>query len=631
MKNDLFQKFGIFKKKPYLLEKNKTMDKSYIGKILYLSILFFLWIHSFAHAQDLQLAQEYFVQGKYDKAKDIYEKLAKNTQNWRSIHDGYLATLLTLKDLETAENFLKKQVKREEENLSYRVDYAFVLQRNNKAKEAAKEFDKVLEIAKKDRKKTLWAYESLEKYELYELAEKMLLEGRKYEKNKSLYAYELSQIYLRLGKKKQMIEELIVLYEADEAYAEEIKGALQDELRTEAEQEMLELYLLDFVQEKPNHKAANELLLWLYIQTKDFDKAFLQAKAIDKRFKKQGTQLFELGKIAFENKDYKASDKILSYFVEQYPTDNFFYIPARRYLIRAKEEVVKQEYPIDKEKVRIIIVAYQELINSQGEAKAVEAIKDMAFLYAFYVDDKDKAIMLLNKAMNVAMYDDKFVASCKIALGDIYVLKGEFGEASLLYYQAEKSQKDTPIAYEAKLKNAKLSYYKGEFEFAQSHLDILKNATTREISNDAINLSVFIQDNTGLDSSESAMREFAQIDLLMFQHKTEQALSDLDKMLKKYPSHSLTDDIYWAKATIFSKMGKIEKALEMYQLILKDYKFDMLSDDAHFETAKLYEEKLQDKAKAMAMYQEHLTQYPGSLYVAEARKRFRKLRGDKLN
>ncbi|MDX1904612.1 MAG: tetratricopeptide repeat protein [Thermonemataceae bacterium] len=607
------------------------MNKQYIGKILYLSFVLFLWIHSFAYSQDIQLAQEYFVQGKYDKAKDIYEKLAKNSQNWRSIHEGYLLTLLNLKDFETAENFLKKQIKRDEENLSYKVDYAFILQRNNKIKEAEREFGKVMGTAKKDKQKTLWVYESLEKYELYELAETMLLESRKQEKNKNIYAYELSQIYVKLGKKKQMIEELVLLYDADDSYAEEIMGILQDELRKEAEQEMLEQYLIDFVQEKPNHKAANELLLWLYIQTKDFNKAFLQAKAIDKRFKKEGAQLFELGKIAFENKDYTASDKILSYFVAQYSNDTFFYIPARRYMIRAKEEIIKNDYPIDKEKVKAIIDAYQELINSQGEAKAVEAIKDMASLYAFYVDDKDKAIMLLNKAMNIAMYDDKFVASCKIALGDIYVLKGEFGEASLLYYQAEKSQKDSPIAYEAKLKNAKLSYYKGEFEFAQSHLDILKNATTREISNDAINLSVFIQDNTGLDSTEAAMKDFAKIDLLIFQNKTENALEDLDKMLQKYPNHSLTDDIYWSKAQIFTKIGKTDKALEMYQLILKDYKFDMLSDDAHFEIARLYEEKIQDKNKAMAMYQEHLTLYPGSIYVAEARKRFRRLRGDKLN
>ncbi|MFN3316780.1 MAG: tetratricopeptide repeat protein, partial [Raineya sp.] len=303
---------------------------------------------------------------------------------------------------------------------------------------------------------------------------------------------------------------------------------------------------------------------------------------------------------------------------------------ARRYLIRAKEEVVKNTYPIDKDKVKSIIEDYQNLVSSQGKTKAVEAMKDMAMLYGFYLDDKEKAQNLLQDAIEQAKYNSRFVAQCKIALGDIHILKGEYGEASLLYYQAEKEQKDSPIGHEAKLKNAKLNYYKGDFETAQSHLDILKNATSREIANDAIDMSVFIQDNTGMDSTETAMREFASIDLLIFQNKTEEALKRLEKMLTDFKGHSLTDDIYWAKANIFIKMGKPQKAVEMYELILKDYQFDILADDAHFQMAITYEEILGEKNKAMKLYEEHLTKYPGSRYVAEARKRFRLLRGDKL-
>jgi tetratricopeptide (TPR) repeat protein len=581
-------------------------------------------------AQELQLAEEYFVQGKYEKAKDIYDKLARNSSNWRSIHQSYLLTLVNLKDYKTAEDFLKKQLKNDPNNLPYKIDYGVILEMQTKIKEAEKEFDNVISLAKKDKEKTLVAHATFEKYDKYEWSEKLFLEARRHEGVSDKYALQLGDIYAKMGKKMPMIEEFVKLYNKDEDYAEHVKGMLQDEIRTEEEMDKLEQYLLGVVQENPNHTAGNELLLWLYMQQKNFNKAFLQAKAIDKRFKKQGSQLFDIGRIAFENRDYPATEKILGYFVEQYPNSELYYIPARRYLIRSKEEVVKVSYPVDKEKVKTIIKDYQDLVNSQGKSRAVEAIKDMALLYAFYLDDKDKALSLLNEAIEEAKYNVKFTALCKIALGDIYVLMGDYGEASLLYYQAEKAQKDSPIAYEAKLKNAKLSYYKGDFELAQTHLDILKNATSREISNDAIDLSVFIQDNIGMDSTETAMKEYAKIDLLIFQNKTDEALTELDKMLKTYSGHSLSDNIYWAKAGIYIKMGKPEKAVEMYELILKDYKFDILSDDAHFNLAKTYEERLNNKEKAMNLYQEHLTQYPGSVYVAEARKRFRLLRGDKL-
>ncbi|KOY88000.1 hypothetical protein AD998_01100 [bacterium 336/3] len=605
------------------------MEKSHIRKILYFIFLITL-ISSPVAAQDLQLAEEYFVQGKYEKAKDIYDKLARNSSNWRSIHQSYLLTLINLKDYKTAEDFLKKQIKNDPNNLPYKIDYGVILEMQTKIKEAEKEFDNAISIAKKDKEKTLTTHANFERYDKYEWSEKLFLEARRHEGVSDKYALQLGDIYAKMGKKMLMIEEYVKLYNKDEDYAEHVKGMLQDEIRLDEEMDKLEQYLLGVVQETPNHTAGNELLLWLYMQQKNFSKAFLQAKAIDKRFKKQGSQLFDIGRIAFENSDYPATEKILGYFVEQYPNSELYYIPARRYLIRSKEEVIKNVYPIDKGKVKTIIKDYQDLVNSQGKSRAVEAIKDMALLYAFYLDDKDKALSLLNEAIEEAKYNLKFTALCKIALGDIYVLMGDYGEASLLYYQAEKAQKDSPIAYEAKLKNAKLSYYKGDFELAQTHLDILKNATSREISNDAIDLSVFVQDNVGMDSTETAMKEYAKIDLLIFQNKTDEALMGLDKMLKTYSGHSLTDNIYWTKAGIYIKMGKPEKAVEMYELILKDYKFDILSDDAHFNLAKTYEERLNNKEKAMNLYQEHLTQYPGSVYVAEARKRFRLLRGDKL-
>jgi tetratricopeptide (TPR) repeat protein len=605
------------------------MEKINIGKILYfVFLLLFITLPTFA--QDIQLAEEYFVQGKYDKAKDIYDKLARNQANWRSIHQSYLLTLINLKDYKTAEEFLKKQLKQEPENLPYRVDYGVILEMQGKIKEADAEFGNVVNLGKRDREKANQAYSGFEKYDKYEWGEKLYLEARKHDNSQDKYALQLSEIYVKLGKKNQAMQECVKLYNKDEDYGEYVKGTLQDEFRTEEELKTLEDYLLTITEQNPNHKAANELLLWLYMQQKNFNKAFLQAKAIDKRFKKQGNQLFEIGRIAFENKDYAATEKILGYFVEQYPNSELYYIPARRYLIRAKEEVVKNTYPIDKDKVKSIIDDYQNLVSSQGKTKAVEAMKDMALLYGFYLDDKEKAQNLLQDAIEQAKYNSRFVAQCKIALGDIHILKGEYGEASLLYYQAEKEQKDSPIGHEAKLKNAKLNYYKGDFETAQGHLDILKNATSREIANDAIDMSVFIQDNTGMDNTETAMKEFASIDLLIFQNKTEEALKRLEKMLTDFKGHSLTDDIYWAKANIFIKMGKPQKAIEMYELILKDYQFDILADDAHYQMAITYEEVLNEKTKAMNLYQEHLTKYPGSRYVAEARKRFRLLRGDKL-
>jgi tetratricopeptide (TPR) repeat protein len=255
----------------------------------------------------------------------------------------------------------------------------------------------------------------------------------------------------------------------------------------------------------------------------------------------------------------------------------------------------------------------------------------MGLLYGFYLDEKDTAIAILQEAMKMNRTDQRFVAKTKIDLGDIYLLKGEPWEATLLYSQTEKDLKEDPLGHEAKLRNAKLSYYKGEFKLAQEHLDILKLATSREIANDAMDLSILIQDNTGLDSTGEAMRAYAAVDLLLFQHRDDEALRQLDALLTKYPNHSLTDEVWWQKAQIFIRRNENQPAVVELEKIVTQYKNDILSDDAHFMIARLLEEKLGQRDKAMEMYRDHLTKYPGSIYVAEARKRFRGLRGDNPN
>jgi tetratricopeptide (TPR) repeat protein len=260
----------------------------------------------------------------------------------------------------------------------------------------------------------------------------------------------------------------------------------------------------------------------------------------------------------------------------------------------------------------------------------VEALRSKALLHAFYLDEHEKAIQILEEIIKIPRVSKSLIDQSKLDLGDIYLLIGEPWESTLLYSQVEKASKETPNGYEAKLKNAKLSYYKGEFALAQSHLDILKNATTREIANDAMALSLLIKDNTLLDSNDVAMKRFADIDLLIFQNKKDEALQALDQLLLDYPNHTLVDEILWKSANIELEIGNFELALEKLQKIVDMFGSDILGDDAYFLEGKIYETQLKENERAMEIYQDFLVRYPGSNYAAEARKRFRSLRGDYL-
>ena len=160
---------------------------------------------------------------------------------------------------------------------------------------------------------------------------------------------------------------------------------------------------------------------------------------------------------------------------------------------------------------------------------------------------------------------------------------------------------------------------------------MLKAATSQLISNDALSLALLITDNTNLDTSNAAMIVYSRADLLDFQNKDSLALMVLDSLINGYPNHSLTDEAWFKKAQILKSKGRFTEALVYLQDIIDKYPDDILADDALFQLADLNENKLDDKEKAKVLYETLLTKYPGSLFVVDARKRFRTLRGDKIN
>jgi tetratricopeptide (TPR) repeat protein len=584
-----------------------------------------------AQQQDIQLANQYYEQKEYDKAKSIYQKLIKKEENERLVYKNYIRTLQRLKESSEAEKYIKKLIKNKPDNVTFKAEYIVLLEEQNKIDEANKNGTKFInEIASDSAKVETMAGYFMEN-EKIDWSERVYQEARNRSGKENAYAIQLANIHRLKNETVKMVEEYINIASENKSNLSGLQNILQDNLTRQEDLEKFEQILIAKIQKEPGQSIYSDLLIWYYTQQKEFTKAFFQARSLDKRLKMEGAKVMEIGLISLQNKDFKSASTIFEYLVKEYPRSSS-YPTARRYLILSKEELVKQTYPIDKEQILSLIADYQRLITEIGKTpQTAEALRSMGLLHAFYLDQKEEGLYYLNESLKIARADNELIGKSKLDMGDIYLLKNEPWEATLLYSQVEKSNKEQPIGYEAKLRNAKLSYYKGDFELAQGHLDILKMATSREIANDAMDLSLLIQDNTAMDTLGEAMKEYAFIELLLFQNKNEQALQGLNSLLEKYPKHSLTDEVYWLQAQIFMKENQNEKAIQQLEKIVANYPLDILGDDAHFLMAKLYEEKLGEKEKAMELYQNHLTKYPGSIYVAESRKRFRQLRGDSVN
>lgn len=597
------------------------------------SILFvFLFFPAKLQAQQQQekITVEYIEKGDFEKAYVFLEKLIKKEHDL-SVYELYRSTLIELRKWDELDKYTKKKLKKNPDNLLFAVDYGEVIKIKKDDNSSKKYFDKLF----KEYSSSTISVEKiglfLVKREEYKLAIQLYLTSRKSLRSDVLYVDKLTELYQFLNKKSLMIDEYLawlVNTFVNKNSLENVQNNLQNALQDEDDYNLL----IDLIYKKLEENSQNENLLrlmaWSYIQQQDFYNAFVQLRALDKKHPVDGHELMELGNMALDNKEYQTSIDIFDYLSDNYP-NGLFYIKYKKSAIFARELLAKSSYPIDTNKIVLLIDEYDKVLKQTKyvEDKG-EIIRNQALLHAFYLNDFEKAIQLLQYVIQITRPSSELWANVKIDLADIYLLLGEPWEATLLYYDIEKTLKGSKLSHLAKFKNAKLSYYKGDFELAQSHLNILKLATTREIANDAMNLSLLIQNNLALDTSTTALLKYASIDLLVYKKQYESALVQTQQMLDIFKNHSLIDELYWLQSKIFIETKKYDLAVSSLKLIIQEFSDDILADNAYFSLAKLYDEELNEPKQAMEYYKIILTEYSGSIYVAESRKRFRSLRGD---
>lgn len=586
-----------------------------------------------AQGTDLDLAEYYFTEGQFEQAKLYYEKIYKTNKTNR-VYNNYLNTLIALGEFEEAEKMAKKNVKdNSKDGVSY-VKLGDLYKRFEKIPEAKEQFELAIKKVEPTRSNIIRLSSEFSQINEYEYALKTYQKGKIEGKDGYNYAYEIANMQGNLGDLDGMTESFLDLIEGEPNYIQTVQNSLNRALNlseNEANMDMLKTKLLRRSQKNPEAIIYTEMLTWLFMQKKDFASAYVQASALDKRLGENGGRIMNLAQLASNNKDFETAKKAYQYLMDKGPS-NDYYIAAKI----DKLQVMKQELEV---KPSPDPLAYQHLeteyinaINEVGKkAESAVMMKELAHIMAFNLGKTSEAVDLLNEAIALPGMYSRTLAICKLELADVLLFKGDIWDASLLYSQVELDFKEDVLGHEAKFRNAKISYYTGDFEWAQGQLDVLKASTSKLISNDAIDLSLLITDNFNMDTTTVPMEMFARADLLAFQNQYSAAGITLDSILTNYPAHSLMDEIKMLKAQMFYKQGQYEKARELYESIIDLHFNDITADDALFKLADMNQYIFNNPTKAMELYEKLITEYPGSLYVIDARKRFRELRGDAIN
>lgn len=583
---------------------------------------------------DDKLAMQFYEQKQFDKAASYFEKLYDKQPS--AYYTYYFKCLIETKDYKTAEKITKRQIKNSDGNTHLYVKLGMVYKLMENPDKEKEQYNKAVKEVVPEQNTIFALAHAFEEVQLFDYAIDVYKKGRKQTSTTYPYFYEIADLYKKKGDLKSMVNEYLDAIEFRESEIFTAQANLQQSLGYDDKNggfnnPILKQELQKRIQQKPDKTIFSEFLIFLLNQQKDFDGSFVQNKALDKRQKTDGSRLMELAKLCVSNENYVVAEKCYLYVMSKGKENPYYDIADIERLNANYLELTGQSNPLTAN-VLTLNTNIETAIKQYGISNTtLPLIKKAALLKAYYLNMPQEAIQSLEDLITQYTFDKNSVAEIKLDLGDMNLLVGNIWDASLLYSQVEKDFKYEVVGQSAKFRNAKLSYYASDFKWAKTQCDVLKGATTKTIANDALDLSLIITDAIGVDTNDVPLSMFASAELLILQHQYDGAIARLDSINSMFSEHTLGDDIYYKKAEIYKQTNRYAEAAKMYGNIIEFYPNELYGDDALFKEAELYERYLDDKEKAKQLYQDVLTKYPGSIYVVEARKRYRDLRGDIVN
>ncbi len=587
-------------------------------KILVILVLF---VSFWVNAQNEQLANNYFDRGEFEKALIIYQDLLKNQIGNFNYFQRVVECYQQLQQYDKAQKALEDQLDKFKQNqLFVELGYNYQLQKNQE--KAKKYYDQAIDKIKKNAAEVYGIAYLFERKALIDYA--LLAYKTALEKDPKLtFNFQMAVLYGQQGNTDLMIDTFL-----QEAYQNPqnlplIQNQLSRFMTEEVDATFIESLkkALLLRAQKTQDVFWNDFLSWLFVQQKEYGKAFIQQKAIYKRNPESFANIVNLGQMAIEDNDADSANDILNFVLEN-TKDLELLIQSHSYLIEMKiDHASEKEYPA-------ITTELDTLIKEFGVSPyTLSLLKLQADFNAFHLNNSEKAKAILKSAMEMPVNDFQ-LADVKMELADIYLFEEKFNQALIYYSQIGEDMGGVIIGQEASLKTAKTSYFKTDFAWATHQLKVLKSASSQLIANDALDLFLLISDNTVEDSLQVALKKFARADFLLYQNKKKESLAAFQLILKEHKGEDIEPVTLLRIGKIYEKLGDFANALANYEAIITKHKECIYIDEALYFSAEIYNTQLKDPEKAKPLYEEILTKHEDSIYHVDSRNKYRKLRGD---
>lgn len=572
------------------------------------------------------LANSLFEQNEFEKATILYEELNEENVNQSFFYDRYIQCLVKTNNQKKAVKVIRKKVKKSQDPLPLMIDECWVLSTDEKTtKEADNLFEFILGKINTDIEISLYAAELFERKNLNSYAIKILQIAENNFGENTEISNSLADLYIANGQRIQAMERYMTLMIRSNLDFEQFKQVFESNITDSSDIVALQQLLLTKIQENPYVTSLSEWLKWTFVKLQDWKNAFIYTKSIDIRLKEDGKRVFDLGLLCKSNNELNIALKCFEYCLKKGEnsfdeTESISKYLETKYLLFIQNNT-------DETNWKSLINELKNFELKNGPSVVTLPVAETLALIFIERNFPDSAVLILEKYTQNQYIQKKNLAAAKIALAKAHIANGEMWQSELLFAQVEKDFSEEALGQTAKFFRAELSFFRGDYDWAAMQLDVLKDATTQLISNEAMELAMCITDNVASDSNYLPLQTYSKALLFYRQHRFDSALFYANKVKTDFPGHSLSDDVLLLKAKVFEQQKFYEKAADTYETLAIAFEHDILTDNALFASANLYQFKLNNPEKAMKCYQKIIENFSNSIFIVDSRREFRKLRG----
>ena len=598
-----------------------------------------------------RLAQNFEQAGEWERAIALYEQLLEAEPQNYMFFDGLRRGYTNLKKYDKAIDLVRQRLTIQKDDINLLAIMGGLYYQSGSAQAADSLWNIVIEGDRKNSVRYRLVASQMIEFRLYEKAIRIYLAARIATENMDQFVEELALLYAALQQYEEATHEYVRMLRSKPQQLSYVQARIAAFTGREEGRKAAIKVARQEVRRSPNDLSFHALLAWLYIEGKEFDSALSEYRIIDRLSNADGGELFQFAQRAMQEQAYPAAARAFREVVDEHPEHRM--IPYARFgFARAVEELsigsdtltgIRIERPTGlpqtgmKDRAEPVsetrpsfqgaMSLYEALVSDYpGSDVAMQAFYRIGTIRYQRFFDLDGALSAFD-GLRAFPLSSPLQFEATVSSGEVYTAKGDLLKARREYLSllptAREQQRDQIL-----FRLAELDYFEAGFDTALARLKGITSNVNTDLANDALQLQYFIQENKA--SAQVALSEFAAADLLMRQHKYSESLSRFIEITRAYPPALLLDDGMMRLSELHLLLHQAGAALEVLRQVANEMPSSILRDKAQLRIGEVYEKVLKNDAKAIEAYEGILIKYPSSLYVEEARKRIRLLRGDTI-